>query len=233
MEQNVAELSQELYQEPSSENERAGLTTWKPTPLAYRAFMEDEGIPIYEGIGVHNIRNLDLGDWARLGARGAFLYLDGLEGLKGMHVLEVPGGGFTEPERHLYHEFYLVIEGHGSAEVWRHGGSGRRQLIEWGPGALFYFPPNMMHRLVNGSRDRALLLAANNAPPVMNTLRDREFIFENDYVFKSFYSDGDDFYDFSDRIYQTPTNHRAQMRANYYPDVINVQLPLDNARAPG
>ena len=38
----------------------------------------------------------------------AFLYLDSLEGIKGMCTsLEIPGGGQLNPERHLYHEFYL------------------------------------------------------------------------------------------------------------------------------
>ena len=57
------------------------------------------------------MRDVTLGNWQRRNARGAFLYLDGLEGVKGMYVLEVPSGGATNPEKHIYDEFFLVIEG--------------------------------------------------------------------------------------------------------------------------
>lgn len=227
------EVKTELFKEPTGEGDRAGLSAWVPTKLAYYEYMEQEGVPIYTGIGVHDVRELELGDWSRLGARGAFLYLDGLEGIKGMHVLEIGGGGVTEPERHLFHEFYLVIEGRGTLETWFEGRSIKRQVVEWGPGSYFYFPPNVSHRLVNGTKNRALLLAANNAPPLYNTLRDREFIFNNDYLFPKHYSDDAEFYKYDETIYAVPNNKRAQARANFYPDIVNADLPLDNQRVPG
>ena len=52
--------------------------------------MEEEGIPIFRGIGVRDTRELELGDWKRTGGKGMFLALEGLEGLKGMYVLEIP-----------------------------------------------------------------------------------------------------------------------------------------------
>lgn len=225
-------LPAELFDEPTGESERAGLATWEPPPLAYRQFMLDEGIPIYEGIGVRNVRDLELGEWARLGARGAFLDLEGLEGLKGLHVLEVPGGGTTASQRHLYHEFYLVIEGRGTTETW-FGDAGSRQIVEWGPGAYFYLPPNVHHRLVNATQDRALIIACNNAPPLFNLLRDRDFIFNNDYPFTEHFSPDPDFYRYDEKVYAVPNNKRAQARANYFPDIINAELPLDNQRMPG
>ena len=36
-----------------------------------------------------------------------------------MYILEVPSGGVTNPESHIYDEFFLVIEGRGTTEVWR------------------------------------------------------------------------------------------------------------------
>jgi hypothetical protein len=229
----MSDLDTELFAEPTGEGQRAGATAWQPHKLAYYQYMEEEGIPIHTGLGVHDIRELELGDWGRLGARGAFLYLDGLEGIKGMHVLEVPGGGETLPERHLFHEFYLVFEGRGTAETWLDSDPDRKQVVEWGPGSLFYFPPNVTHRLVNGTGERVLILAANNAPPLYNMLRDREFIFGNDYVFRAHYSADSEFYKFNDTVYAVPNNKRAQSRSNYFPDIINAHLPLDNQRVPG
>ncbi|MBO0691832.1 MAG: cupin domain-containing protein [Acidimicrobiaceae bacterium] len=228
----MAKLDTELFTEPTSESSRAGLRTWERIKSPYLEFIESEGIPIYKGIGVRNIRELDLGDWSRLGAKGAFLYLDGLDGIKGMYVLEVPARGVTTPMRQLYHEFYLVLEGRGTTET-RAPGSKNTQVIEWQPGSLMYFPPNVEHRLINATDERVLVLAANNAPPIWNIHRDADFIFNNDYIFKAHYSEDPDFYRYDEKIYQVPLNRRAQTRSNFYPDIINAELPLDNQRLPG
>ena len=50
---------------------------------------------------------------------------------------------------------------------------------------LFYLPPNVMHRLVNATKERVLIIATTNAPPLYNMIRDREFIFNNDYIFQA------------------------------------------------
>ena len=229
----MAELEKELFAEPSAETDRAGLRSWEAPKTGYEQFMDEEGIPIYAGIiGVHNVRELDLKPWARLGGNGAFLYLDSLEGIKGMYVLEIPGGGMLNPERHLYHEFYLVLEGRGTTETWVEG-SDRKQIVEWQEGSLFYLPPNVMHRLVNATNERVLIIATTNAPPLYNMIRDREFIFNNDYIFKKHYSEDDEFYKYDEQLYAVPGNKRAQARTNYYPDIINAELPLDNQRMPG
>src|SRR5665213_249498 len=134
----MSELKKELFAEPTGEQNRAGLEGWEASKTAYEQFMDEENIPIYSGIiGVDNIRNLELKAWDRLGGNGAFLYLDSLEGIKGMYVLEIPGGAELNPERHLYHEFYLVLEGHGTTETWIEGKNNKR-IFEWQPGSLFY-----------------------------------------------------------------------------------------------
>lgn len=228
----MAELDEELFEEPSGEGNRAGARTWDRVKTPYLEFIESEGIPIVKGIGVHNVRELDLGDWARMGAKGAFLYLDGNDGIKGMYVLEIPGGGAINPERHLYHEFYLVMEGRGTTETWVEGSS-HKQITEWQPGSLMYFPPNVFHRLINATKERVLIIATNNAPPIWNIHRDAEFIYNNDFIFKAHYSEDPDFYRYDENVYKVPVNGRAQTRTNFYPDIINCELPLDNQRLPG
>jgi hypothetical protein len=224
----------DMFQEPSGESDRAGVTRWDEPKTAYEGFMEEEGVPVYRGIiGAHDIRELSLGRWERMDGNGAFLYLDGLEGIKGLYVLEIPGAGALNPERHLYHEFYLVLEGRGTTQTWLKGSDSRR-VFEWQPGSLFYLPPNVMHRSFNGTRERALILAATNAPPLYNMIRDREFIFDNDYLFATHYSPDDEaYYKYDEKIYSVPGNKRAQARTNYYPDIISLDLPLDNQRVPG
>ena len=88
-------------------------------------------MPIFRGIGVRDSRELPLGDWQRRGGRGTFLYLNGAENMKGMYLVEVPSGGALLPEKHFFDEFYLVIEGRGSTEVWADGESSKPRVFEW------------------------------------------------------------------------------------------------------
>ncbi len=221
----------DLFVEPGSEEQRSGLPTSVRPKSPYVRFLEEEGIPIYRGIGVHDVRELDLGPWARMGGNGAFLRLNGLDTIKSLYVLEIPAGGMTNPERHIYHEFCLIIEGRGTTETWIT--EGRKQVVEWQPGSLFVLPPNVNHRLVNATNERVLLLATTNLPPIINIFRDRGFLFEAQYDFHQYYSEDPDFYKFDDTLYAVPSNKRAQKRTQYFPDIVNCELPLDNQRAPG
>lgn len=218
--------------EPPKGDANAGLKRWERQKSGYEVFMAEEGIPVFRGIGVRDTRELDLQPWARRNARGSFLLLDGLEGSKGMYVLELPAGGITAPEKHLYHEFFIVVEGRGVTETWREGEGGFKHSFEWQPGSMFRIAPNASYRVINATDRRALFIAANNAPGMFNMFRDREFIYGNEYPFPQFYG-GKGFYDFDERIVATPYNKRAAVRANFFPDIVHCELPLDNQRAPG
>jgi hypothetical protein len=219
------------YKPPQGE-ENAGLKKWVPKKSGYELFMAEESIPIFRGIGIRDTRELDLAFWPRRNARGSFLMLDGLEGSKGMYVLELPQAEATTPEQHLYHEFFIVVEGRGATETWREGTHAFHHSFEWQPGSMFRIAPNAKYRLINAGDERALFIAANNAPGMFNMFRDRQFIFENDWPFPQFYG-GKAFYQFDDRVVATPYNKRAAVRANFFPDIVGCDLPLDNQRAPG
>jgi quercetin dioxygenase-like cupin family protein len=219
------------FREPAGE-EYAGHHRYRPSKSPYERFMEDEGIPIHRGIGVYDVRRLDLGPWERIGGRGAFLDLDGLEGVKGMFVVEVPPGGALNPDRHMYDEFFLVIEGRGTTEVWREG-SAEKHIFEWQPGALFMAPINAWHRLVNATGRPALLLATNNAPPIMNIFQSRRFVFENPYDFRERFDGSEDFFKPGSEVEADEVRGRAAIRSNLFPDIVDCELPLDNQRVPG
>lgn len=218
------------FHEPHGD-EPAGHHTYQRSRSPYERFMAEEGIPIFRGIGVRDTRDLPLGKWKRLGGRGTFLYLNGCEHQKGMFVVEVPSGGALNPERHTYDEFFLVIEGRGTTEVWREGG--KKHIFEWQPGTLFMAPFNAWHRLVNATGSPALLLAANNAPPVMNILQNRRDIFENTHDFRGRYDDSDNYFKPQSDLEADEVRGRAAVRSNVFPDIANCELPLDNQRAPG
>ncbi len=219
------------WHEPKKE-ERAGFGRFGQPLSDYDQFMEDEGLPVFRGIGLHCVTDLELAPWKRLGGRGAFIQLHGTEGKWGCYVVEVPAGGALNPERHIYEEIYLVVEGRGSTEVWSEDGA-KKHVFEWQRGSLFSIPVNAHHRIVNATNKPALLLAGTTAPNLMNLIGNTDFIFNTPYRFADRYSDADDFYKPNEDITTDPIRGLAQRRTNLVPDVVNCELPLDNRRSPG
>jgi quercetin dioxygenase-like cupin family protein len=158
--------------------------------FTYDMFMESEGVPIHRAaLGIDDATQLERAPWRRTGGLGAFIELEATFQLeRGMYVAEIPGGGALNPERHLYQEFILVLEGRGLAQVWQ--GSGEKIAFEWSEGSAFAFPPNTTHQLFNGSREPALLLGITTAPRLMNSIDAGQlpFIFESDYQFVDLYA---------------------------------------------
>src|SRR5512142_2219975 len=132
----------------------------------YVRWLKREGIPVVEGFGIEDIREIALAPWPRTGGKGAFIQLYGMQGLTGMYIAEIPPGGALAPEKHLYEEVICVLEGNGAPEIWRDGQ--RKQLFEWEAWSLFAPPLNSWHRLVNGGKEPVKFLAATNAPIIMD-----------------------------------------------------------------
>lgn len=219
------------WHEPRA-GENAGFGDFRRPKLPYDRFMEDEGVPVYRGIGFARVHDLPMRTWARLGGRGSYIQLYGTEGLWGMYAVEIAPRGALNPERHLYEKIVFVVEGRGSTEVWQDGDS-RRHVFEWQKGSLFTIPLNAQHRVVNASSAPALLLCGTSAPNVINLLDDTNFVFNSDYHFRSRFSGAEDFFKPRDEIEPDPVRGLAARRSNLIPDIINTELPLDNRRSPG
>ncbi|MEE8518942.1 MAG: cupin domain-containing protein [Dehalococcoidia bacterium] len=217
------------WNEPEG-TQKAGFGTWKNPKSPYDLFIESQGIPVYRDIGVRKIQDLPLAPWKRLGGKGTAIQLSGTEGLWGMYVVEVPGAGALNAERHLYEEIYYVVEGRGSTEVWQDGNS-KVQSFEWGPGSLFGIPLNAWHRLVNATSSPALLLAATTAPNIFNLLREPEFILNCPYDFLNRFDASDDYFKPVEDIYADPIRGLAMRRTNVIPDILTCELPRDNRRS--
>jgi quercetin dioxygenase-like cupin family protein len=194
--------------------------------------MEQEGIPIFRDIGVSKVQNLPLAPWRRMGGRGTYIQLYGTEGKWGCYVVEIPGAGALNPEKHLYEELFYVVEGRGTTEVWLDGDN-KRHVFEWQQGSLFSIPVNAWHRIVNASSSPALLLGGTTAPNLMNLVNNTEAIFNCPIAFRDRFSGADDFYKYKDDIEPDPVRGLAMRRTNFIPDIVNCDLPLDNRRSPG
>lgn len=195
----------------------------KPTP--YDAWMEAEGIPVFRGIGISKVQNLPLFPWKRTGGRGHFIQLYGTETKWGCYVVEIPPGGALNPEKRMYEEIFLVIEGRGTTEVWIEG-EGKKHVFEWQKGSMFSIPMNAMHRLVNAASGGALLLGGTTAPNVLNQLNNVGAVFDNPYIFRDRFDSSDDFFKPKDDIEPDPVRGLAMRKTNFIPDVINCDLPL-------
>src|SRR5438445_10686037 len=83
---------------------------------AYELFIESEGIPVYTGVDVPDLRAAQLGKWARLDAKGAYVRLGGAEDTDNAYILELDPGRSSAPEKHLLEEHLLVLVGRGTFE---------------------------------------------------------------------------------------------------------------------
>ena len=220
------------WQEPTDNKKKAGYGKFLRPKTPYDIFMDEQGIPIYREIGVRRVQDLPLKPWKKMGGNGTFIQLLGTEGLWGCYVVEVPGAGTLNAERHLYEELYLVVEGRGSTEVWADG-NGKKLTFEWQRGSLFSIPINVQHRIVNATRSPALLLAGTTAPNAMNLYSNTDFIFNCSYNFKDRFNPTDDYYKPKEEIEPDPVRGLAMRQTNIIPDIINCELPLDNRRSPG
>lgn len=224
-------MSEELFTEPTT-GEFAGTMRVNRQPVPYEKYMAGEGIPIFTGPGVHDVRELPLKPWARMGVDASFIDLDNTTDLMGMHVIQIPPGAASEPMRHLYEEKYWVVEGEGTVELSLSDGSGR-QLFEWHKNSLFAIPMNADFRVVNARSTRALLLAGNTAPPVMSIFDNLDFVFNNDYQFVERYDGSANFYTPNFETLATVDLGRAMWKTNIIPEIVDAELPLDNQRSPG
>ena len=222
------------WHEITSTTKKAGLGTFKQPPMPYDRFMEEQEIPIFRGIGVSKVQDLPRKPWKRTGGKGTFIQLYGTEGLWGCYVIEVPGSGALNVEKHLYEKVVFVIDGRGTTEVWWDGEEKTtKQTFEWQKGSLFTIPVNAMHRIVNASSSPALMLCGTSAPNVMNLHDDTNFVFNCPYTFKDRYDGSADYFKPRDDLSPDPVRGLAMKKTNLLPDIVNCELPLDNRRSPG
>ena len=193
-------------------------TEYEKIDAAYDDWMASEGIPLFEtAAAVDDVAELPRKPWPRLGGTGTFIQLNGpRQADRGCYVVEVPGGGALNPERHLYDEVLYILEGRGLTELWYEGEA--KRTFEWGPGSVFALPINTWHRLVNGSAQPALILAFTRAPRLFKLFNNPEFIFNSDFKFNERYGGESDFFAATETRtvsgrYQTTTWH-----TNFIPD---------------
>ena len=195
----------------------------------YLDWVKDEGIPVVEDFGV-DIKKVQTKPWARMGVPGCFVHLKGRGDFLAMYVIDLPGGGKTIPQKHIFEEVFYVIDGHGSTVIETY--EGKKHTFEWGPKSLFALPLNCRYQHFNGSgTERARLYSCNNLPLVINLYRNSQFVFQNDAKFPEREGGANYFSGDGELIPKIPGRHMWE--TNFVPDLAAFELQKWDKRGAG
>jgi oxalate decarboxylase/phosphoglucose isomerase-like protein (cupin superfamily) len=195
---------------------------------AYREWQAAQKIPVVRGFFVEDINKVEVAPWNLKGVPCSFVVLDGTGGVNDAYICEIPPGGKTKPQKHLYEEMVYVSKGYGATTVWQK--QGKKHTFEWGPGSLFAIPLNAAYQHFNASGgETARYFAVTNCCFMMNLFHNVDFVFGNDYAF-------------TDRFDPTPEGYfsgkgevtgRFFMTTNFVPDTHSIGLADYSERGKG
>src|SRR6266511_4092596 len=112
----------------------------------YGEWQKKEGVPVLKDVYVRDMQSVAVGDWPRKGVKGAICYLHG-DDASDIHVVEIPPGGSSNPEHHLYDEAIYIVSGRGATTVWFDENT--KQTFEWAEGSFFAVPTNAWYQFHN------------------------------------------------------------------------------------
>lgn len=176
-------------------------------PDAYEDWLDEEGVLVHKTYYIPQMSEIEVGPWERKGGHGAVVHIDNALMPNDLHVVDIKPGGKSEPEHHMYEINFYIVSGRGATNVWMDDSGS--QTFEWKTGSLFTVPLNAWYQHFNGSGDEKVrYIATTNAPPMMRMFRDKSFMFENDFMFRSRYSDDESYFSgngelFNKRIWET------------------------------
>ena len=183
----------------------------------YAEWRQKEEVPLVGGIYIRDMKSVEVGDWPRKGVKGALMYLDG-DDEQDEHIVEIPPGGSTIPEHHMYDEAIYVLSGRGTASVWYD--EGHKQTFEWGEGSFFCLPTNMTYQFFNVSGSQpARYFSVTNLPGMMRQFHSEDFIFNCPFSFNDRYTGDSDYFSGEGKLY------RGRLwETNFVPDIRRMKL---------
>lgn len=191
----------------------------------YEQWMEKQNIPIYRAYHIPDLKDLELGHWARSDSEAAFIVFSRADDAMGTMVTELLPGAKSAPQRHFYEEIIYVLSGRGATEVWYDGQTPR--MFEWGAGAMFTIPLNAHFRHYNGSGQiPARFVSVTLAPLFINLFRDEEYIFNNPSNFPSRYDAREDYF-----TWEGIRHPGRAFETNFIPNCVD--LPLEEWKERG
>jgi mannose-6-phosphate isomerase-like protein (cupin superfamily) len=194
-----------------------GLTDYR-IPDAYEDWLESEKVMVHKTFYIPSMKEIEVGPWERKGGQGAVVHIDNIHMPNDLHVVDINPGGKSEPEHHMYEINFYVVEGRGATSIWMDEKS--KQTFEWKEGSLFTVPLNAWYQHFNGSGDdKVRYIATTNAPPMMRLFRDPEFIFNDEFMFRSRYSDDEEYFSGNGKLY-----NKRIWETNFIPNAPDMAL---------
>lgn len=185
-----------------------------PVDSPYQRWLERvrDKVPVVDSGRVEDVTGIELHPWAQKGegVNGLYLRLPD-EQVMDARLLELPPGGGTPTERHLYEEAVYFLGGPGHTVFESAGAAPQR--VDWQEGSLLSIPLNTPHRHVNDSRAPVRLLAVTTFPFVMNSFDNDAFISNSTFVFTDRYDGEADYFEEAD--YTAPD----WLKTGFVPDV--------------
>jgi quercetin dioxygenase-like cupin family protein len=192
----------------------------------YREFLATEGIPVYDEYSV-DCNTVALEPWERLGGLGAYVHLTGRSDFLTAYIHELPPGGQSKVEQHMFDKLMYVTSGRGATSI--ELPSGRKHTFEWGEGAAFGIPLNARHQHFNTSGTQpARLAAVSDLPLIMGTYHNTRFVFDNPFQFTERF--GDERYFSGEGEFRAVRPGRHQWETNFVPDLRALDLPIWHER---
>ena len=183
----------------------------------YEQWRKKEGAPLVGGVYIKDMKAVEVGDWPRLGVKGALLYLDG-DDEQDEHLVEIPPGGQTNPIHHMYEEAVYVVSGRGTCSVWYD--EKQKQTFEWGKGSFFALPTNISYQFFNASGSQpARYFSVTNLPTLMRQFRNEDFVFNCNYAFNDRYTGESDYFSGEGKLYKG-----RLWETNFVPDIARMRL---------
>lgn len=188
----------------------------------YDEWMEAQGIPVYRGYYIEDLRTLALGWWDQRQCNSAFIQLVGQEGVTSARVTEIPPGKTLPPLKFALDEIVYVVEGRGLTTIWA-GEKRPKKTFEWQKHSMFLVPHNYAHQFSNMQGDKPVrLLHYNYMPLTLSGVRDVNFIFGNSYEGPDIQNELD-FYSEAKMVEQNALDsswgRRAYWYGNFFPDM--------------
>ena len=194
----------------------------------YLDWAAEEGVPIQAGFGV-DLLAAEVAPWPRHGVPGALIHLEGRGDFVNCELLELPPGGQSEPQRHLYEEVVHVLAGRGGTTIET---GGRSHSFEWQAGSLFALPLNARYRHFNTSgSEPARLAAVTSLPLVLRAFHDLGFVFQSDFDFSHRTPEAGQFKGEGRFLPVRPGRH--QWETNFVPDLRTFELQAWESRGVG
>lgn len=194
-----------------------------PVDSPYQRWLETarSEIPVYEGLVIDNVETIALRPWPQLGEGVTGLYLRFADyQMTDGRLVELPSGGQTGRQRHLYETTVFFLNGRGHTIIRQEGGEPQR--LEWSAGSLFSVPLNVAYQHFNDGPEAARLLAISSFPLVLNLANSESFIDENAFVF------GDRYDGAADYLERSSDDLAGTITTNFVEDVLQSALrPLD------